>query len=300
MMEVMKFLHELQKWFNCTFFIDDKRKNVSCKGNNDCLLGEQSLLLYDDLSSNILSVNHVIETKVRGMKLESQGDTGDAAWQLVKDEEAAFEAYFRGAVDTLADLQAMTWPNIMDIYYVIDEEAWYQLQLDPTTFLPDWKALVVPPYIFSYYLHKWPTDLTITTQFSSLVDKGGPVYCSNLAAEYRNISPRLFFINRGVIPGDSHTTTYGMNLNDHLNLQMMNNAFYHSPGMFERFHKDWADWIIGRRKLVKVRKQIHFSELDIDFSKKYLLLGNKYFIKEMRVTLNNERIMPAELDLYLV
>ena len=131
------------------------------------------------------------------------------------------------------------------------------------------------------------------TIFSSLSDKFGVVSCGNLGTDKDKITPRLFWV--GIAGGwGTPSQLRGMAWDSNFSLR-----YPGANGLFSLYWKDWADWIIGSRKSVKIEKQMDFIELkDLDFTKRYRVNGINYLVSEVSVTLTRSSIKSAQIKCF--
>ena len=119
--------------------------------------------------------------------------------------------------------------------------------------------------------------------------------CGNRLEDWQKIVPRLLFTVPKNYPLINTTNKYTNSNNATDNFSL----FYPgAKGLFEKFWKDYMNFKINSR-LVKIEKQMTFTELDnFDFSRKYMINGIKYLIKDIQVCIKKDTIQPAILECY--
>jgi len=72
--------------------------------------------------------------------------------------------------------------------------------------------------------------------------------------------------------------------------------FNGTNNIYEKYHKDWLDFL-SKTKVVKIQRIFSLKEIrDFEFSSKYLIHGNKYFIRRIQLTFKKDRISPAVME----
>jgi hypothetical protein len=138
----------------------------------------------------------------------------------------------------------------------------------------------------------------INTKISSLLfdsDKSC-ITCGNKLANYKDITPRILFaLQKTDIPPGGVPDKWTDGANETANFSL----FYPwEKGLYNKFWKNYIQFRINT-KLVKITKQMDFTELqNFDFSRKYMINGTKYLVKDIQVVLKKDSIMPAILGCY--
>jgi hypothetical protein len=124
--------------------------------------------------------------------------------------------------------------------------------------------------------------------------------------DYTNFSLRLLFY-RG-LKLDSNDKLYPLASNDvydfdgskiaDANLSLKWDGEY---GLYENFWKDYIYWWNERKKLAKVTKLMSVTDIiNLDWSKKYNIEGVNYLLKEISISIKNNQLLPAEIEMYKV
>ena len=72
--------------------------------------------------------------------------------------------------------------------------------------------------------------------------------------------------------------------------------FNGTNNVYDKHHKDWLDFL-STTKVVKIQRMFSLKEIhDFDFSRKYLIQDNKYFIRRIQVTFKKDRLSPALME----
>jgi len=288
--KVGEFISGLEKWFNCSFHVDTLKRSIRIVGNKEVLLHSDIV----EFSNNILSISQEVPEEVTGFRFLLGPDGGDTAYQAQLDAEKGISERIKGAARDFSDIPPYPFTLLGDIYYMLDTNAWWQLGINPCTFLIEWQQLPAGPMLTDKFFYKWGDKKNkFETVFSSLPDHFISVNCGNLGADFQKITPRLFWVGR----------TGGWGMPERLMGFANNSNFslrYPGPnGLFNLYWKEWADWIMETRKSVKIEKQMDFIALkSIDFTKRYRINGMNFLISEISVTLNKSTIKPARLKCF--
>jgi hypothetical protein len=288
--KVSEFIAGLEKWFNCSFHADSRQRVIRIVSNRDVLMHSDLV----DFSSNVLSISQEIPDQVTGFRFLLGPDSGDKVYQAQLDSEKGITDYIRGAVGSFSEIPPYPFTWLGDIYYVADTNSWWQLGVNPITFLVEWMQLPGGPVLTDKFFYKYGDDKDkFETIFSSLSDKFGVVSCGNLGTDKEKITPRLFWV--GIAGGwGTPSQLRGMAWDSNFSLR-----YPGANGLFSLYWKDWADWIIGSRKNVKIEKQMDFIELkDLDFTKRYRVNGINYLVSEVSVTLTRSSIKSAQIKCF--
>ena len=288
--KVSEFITGLEKWFNCSFHVDTRQRVIRIVDNKEVLLRSDIV----EFSKNILSLTQEIPEQITGFRFLLGPDAGDMAYQAQLDAEKGITEMIKGAVQHFSDIPPYPYTWLGDIYYIVDTNTWWQLAVNPYTFLIEWQQLPSGPMLTDKFFYKWGDEKNkFETIFSSLPDKYISVNCGNLGADYQKITPRLFWV--GMAGGwGTPVRLRGFANNSNFSLR------YPGPnGLFNLYWKDWVNWIMETRKSVKIEKQMDFIELkNLDFTKRYRINGINYLISEISVTLNKASIKSAQLKCF--
>ena len=288
--QVNVFIAELEKLFNCTFFVGSMTRNIRIIGNKNILLNAQVV----DFSQNIVSITNDIGDQLTGYTLIMNPDSGDLLYQAQLDAEKPTLDLIKGAFDTKADIPDFPITKLFDIVYIISEDKWYQLAV--VSWLVQWVEISPGPSLSDRFFYGPPLNKNkMETQFSNLLQPSFAVECGNAQDDCRTITPRLFFVDRGNWFGYG-VKTLGFTTNYNLSLK------YTGPcGLFVKYWKEYLMWLLKERKYVRIEKQMSFLELqNFDFSKKYRINEMNYIIDEIQVTLTMNQIKTAMIKAYSV
>ena len=289
-LKVSEFIGGLEKWFNCSFLVDSRQRVIRIVSNKEVLLHSEVV----EFSRNILSITQEIADPISGFRFLLGPDSGDKVYQDILDQEKGTTDYIKGCVQSFSDIPPYPFSWLGDIYYIVDTSSWWQLGVNGISFLIEWQPLPNGPTLTDKFFYKWGEDKNkYETIFSSLSDKGGVVTCGNLGSDYEKITPRLFWVGMFGYFG-SPTQLRGLAYDSNFSLR-----YTGSNGLFNLYWKDWVNWIIDRRKSVKIEKQMDFIELkDLDFTKRYCINGINYLISEIAVTFNKSSIKSTQLKCF--
>ncbi len=286
--KIGKFFTDIQKFFNCTFLVDDHLKTVRIVSNQDRL----KALPYIDFSSNILDLSNQISDQILGMKLSMTPDNGDKVYEDLTTAESDFFNYLKASVQTFADLPGRPITNLFDLRYVISENKWYQFG---TSGANTWLEAAPSEFLYINFMYGQPLDNNKTEVGICMVCPQDEVTgrVGNLGTDYAKIVPKLAFAELRSVLG-YHDRVSCHPYSDDLRL-----IWYGPNGLFMKFHKDWLDWFFNSRKFVQITKQMDYLELkDLDFGSKYRIGGVNYLLSEVQVTLNMDSLKPAVIKAY--
>ncbi len=283
-MSLGDFFLGLETFFNIRLFVNNKTKTVRIISLNDIITSST----YSDIVKNVISISSEIEDKIQGYKLEMQLDSDDSCMDNITTIDETHLGYIKSPVQTFTKLPP--WPNStnLEIRYVIDVKLFYRMT-SGSWVLFDINNITT----YSKFLYKSIDGEVLTTKVSTLSDiLTSEVEVGNKRDSWRDITCRLFFVKATfdlgqfyAMEGQSYTATTSL--------------FYNGAnGLFNKQFKAFCDFRMNT-KLVKITAQLGFTELnEFDFSKKYMILGTKYLVKNLQVTLKKDRIMPALLECY--
>ncbi|MEI6174329.1 MAG: hypothetical protein WCR01_11315 [Bacteroidota bacterium] len=279
------FLKAISSFWNSSFFINTEKKTVK-------LIPTDSILLDDtcmEFSRKIVSMSIEPEDQVMGFSFKQELDGDDKVFNEETANEDANLKMRKGAVNNIDELPQFPIAEIGESRFVID--------LNEYRWMSPLKTWMIgggsEQFIFSRFSLKQPKD-EISIGLSSLLSEGFnelACSCGNSFSAYKDIKPRIFFAGYNNI--DEPHYMFARNRTSAFGL------FYNQPNNpYIKYWKNYADFKMST-KLVKIVKQMEFSELkDFDFSKKYMINGIKYLVKDIQVVLKRDRIMPAILECY--
>jgi len=288
--KVSEFIAGLEKWFNCSFHADSRQRVIRIVSNREVLLHAELI----EFSGNILSVSQEIPEEITGCRFLLGPDPGDKVYQEKLDAEKWISEKIKGAVSTFSQIPPFpfTWPG--DIFYTIDTNTWWQLGVNAISFVIEWHQLPNGPALTDKFYYRTGDEKNkYETVFSSLSDAFGVVNCGNLSTDKDKITPRLFWVGM--------TGGYGtpLQLRGLANDSDFSLSYTGANGLFNRYWKEWVNWVMNRRKSVKIEKQMDFIELkNIDFTKRYRVNGIHYLLSEVSVTLTRSSIKTAQLKCF--
>ena len=262
-------------------FIDSTSRTAKLVSFKNILSSKEII----DFSKNIISISVELEDKITGIHLSLTNDDADSAFEdtsTVQDDQLK---RYKGELSHVSDLPQFPYAEINDVWMVRDDGYFYTLKPDHT-----WAQ--VPVFANNVYSHKMYFNMTEETsiEICSLHSPGfyiGECDCKNKIADYKEITPRMFFTTygSGLMYASSATPSYGLWFNQ-----------YMDP--FFKFWKPMADFLM-KTAMVKVQRQCDFVSLrDLDFSMKYDINGTLYLIRDYQVTLKKNSISPTLFSLY--
>jgi len=286
--KIGKFFTDIQKFFNCTFLVDDHLKIVRIVGNQDRLKSNS----YVDFSSNIMALSNQTSDQIMGIKLSMTPDNDDKVYQELVSAESDFFNYLKASVDTYADLPGRPITSLFDLRYVISEDKWYQFGASGAN---TWLEVSPSTFLYINFMYGQPLENSKTEIGICMVCPQDEVTgrVGNLGTDYAKIVPKIAFASLRETAG--HDWKVSCNpYSDEFRL-----IWYGSNGLFRKFHQDWYQWVCNSRKLIQITKQIDYFELkSIDFGTKYRIAGVNYLLSEIQVTLNMDCLKPAVIKAY--
>ncbi|MEI7723486.1 MAG: hypothetical protein WCK09_00420 [Bacteroidota bacterium] len=274
----------LETFFNIRFFVNNSNKTVRLMSVDKIVKATD----YTEFSKQIISVSTDLEEKITGFHLTMAMDTDDELYQPRKDLDADRLSHLKASVKTVADLNPWPADDIMDLRYVEDKSNYYILWTDKL-----WMPWYPTVDLYLEYLYR-TADQAIETKVSSLLNAnvGEPAVIGNARTGWREVTQKLFFVHydqtdpaqKKVIARPATAT---------------NNLFFGGEyGLFNKHYKAYFDFRMST-KMVKIMKLMTMQEIkDFDFSRKYMIDGMKYLVKNIQVTIKKDRIMPALLECY--
>ena len=287
--KIAKLITSLEGMFNCSFLVDTKHKVIGIVSKKSVLKNPD----FIEFSNNITSISVESEKKKEGFVFSMETDAGDKVVEDALEQQKVTLDLIRGAVDTVDELQPMPLAELGDIYYIISDDVWYQLNV--VNFLIDWRVFDMSGILRTKFIYKKNVEQNkIETGLSILVDKVYSTQCGNLSDDYRDIKTRLFFIRRVPLFGDPYTHTYAMNWADGHAL-----TWSGRKGLFVNHWKDWIDWEMFDRKKISFKKMMNHAQIkDFDFTKKVMINGNRYLVSELQVIFKKNTIETAKLKAF--
>jgi len=294
---LIDFIGALEKYFCSATFIDGINKKIRIVPTKKIILDSS----FIEFSKNILSIQTVLEDQGFGFVSQMDIDGDDPKMEYIKDQDDKVKDKIKGSVKTFMDLPPWPIAQFLDIYYVEDEHKYY-LKDSPTTWFWYYGTYSCQSMFFFRDAKKEPQQ-TIETALSTLNYRPpvpsvnppieGGLICGNKGDDWEKIVPRILFALPTLAINQIDYFTSGMNESDNYSL-----FFPGAKGLFSKFWKEFLRFRLST-KLVKITKQMEFAELqNFDFSRKYMINGTKYLIKDIQVVLKKDMIMPAILECY--
>lgn len=287
--KISKLITDLEKMFNCSFLVNTKSRVIRIVSRQAILKNPE----YIEFSSNITAFSVEPETLKEGMVFTMETDEGDKVFEEKLEEQKTTIEQIRGSVERFEDLPVMPIGELGEIRYVISEDRWYQYNV--VSWLMGWRVIDLSSLLQTMFIYKKNIETNKTeTGLSSLVNKYFSVCCGNLGEDYRKTKPRLFFISRIKLFGETFTHTWAMNYSSDTSL-----FWGGANGLFVRYWKEWVDWEFYSRKKVAFSKQMNHIEIkDFDFTRKVMIGGTRYLVSELQVVLQLGSIKTANLKGY--
>ena len=286
--KVGKFFTDIQKFFNCTFIVNDSLKLVHIVGNQDRLKASS----YVDFSKNILGLSNQIPDKVLGVRLSMTPDSGDKVYEDLTAAEADLIDNVRPSVINFSDLPGRPITKLFDVRYVINEDKWYQFGNSGDN---TWLEITTNSFLYINFYYGQPLENSKTEIGICIVCPQDEVRgrVGNLGDEYGDIVPKLAFAEL--------RTRYGWypEVSCNPSSDEFRLLWYGSNGLFKTFHKDWVDWSFNSRKHIQITKQMDYLELKaLDFALKHRVNEVNYLLSELQVTFTTNSIKPAVIKAY--
>ncbi len=287
------FLTGLESFFNLRIFVNCLTKTVKLKSVDQIVKSAEVI----NFSDKIISVSTEPEDKITGFRLSMDMQTDDAVFESMSALQETLLKRIKPSVTSIADLKP--WPaSNFDTRWVEEEENYYILNSDKV-----WVPISGNYWtwnLFSKWIYK-NDNQSIETKFSTLMSENVHPYNAIVGAkreEWEDVSPKLFFV-RLQDDGALGKRMSGRCFVADQYANVSNNLFYGGEnGLLNKYYKTYFDFRMST-KLVKIVKNMSFSELQsFDFSKKYMINGVKYLIKNIQVVIKRDRIMPATLECY--
>jgi hypothetical protein len=286
---LIDFIGAIEKYFCSATFIDGINKNINIIPIKK-IFSDPSFI---DFSKNILSIQTVLEDQVFGFISQMDIDGDDSKMEFIKDQDGKLKDEIKGSVKTFLDLPSWPIAQIRDRYYVEDENKYYWKD-NINTWAWYYSDSICQSMFFFRDAIKEPKQ-TIESIMSTLNfnDLFGSLECGNKREDWGKIVPRILFALPKLAVNQIDYFTNGMNESDNFSL-----FFPGEKGLFNKFWKEYLQFRLSTR-LVKIEKLMTFSELqNFDFSRKYMINGNKYLVKDIQVVLKKDTILPALLECY--
>lgn len=277
------FLKALENYFGLAIFADNTTKSMRIIPLNDIVTSSECI----DYSKNVISISSEMEESNSGYAMSMQLDSNDDTFASLTGLEEMLLKKNCGSVAAIADLPVWPVGEIGSVYWVESMNNYYMMDAGKTWGVTSIMALLKTKFLFR------DGSQSIESKFSPIWYDDGNTWAvvTNQMATYRDITPRLMFVEQYDGPGVHGMT--GKNFTSNYSL------FY--PWETGLFNKLWKEYLSFRSatKLVKIQRQMSFSEIrDFDFSRKIMIYGVKYLVKNVQVTLKKDRIMPALLECY--
>ncbi len=149
--KISEFISGLEKWFNCSFHVDTRQRVIRIVGNKEVLLHSEII----EFSNNILSISQEIPEQITGFRFLLGPDAGDLAYQQQLELEKGITEMIKGAVQSFSDIPPYPFTWLGDIYYIVDTNTWWQLAVNPNTFLIEWQQMPAGPMLTDKFFYKW-------------------------------------------------------------------------------------------------------------------------------------------------
>jgi hypothetical protein len=233
------------------------------------------------------------QTKTTGIHFLTNPDLDDSVfYEALALEEEHWQRFVKGSVAKLSDLPQYPLSDFWDLYYVEEEDAWYE------NWFIGWYEWTDNERLLREYFYKYPMNLEISTPFSTLIDDNGWLAVGNKYSDMKKITPRLFFVK--IEDQGGYNQMVGKVFDDELNLYWYNEPAGAAEGMFSRFWKRYAAWIQTRKNVDVVKKMTLLDIVELDMAMKYTIAGNDYVINNVKITFTKDEIKPVKLNLYSV
>jgi hypothetical protein len=276
------FLKGLGNYFGFALFVDNITSTIRFVPLKDIVQSKD----YIDFSKNVISFTKEYEEIPKGFLLKMA--TEDDFMNQYKDHDEALVNAIGGSVETYSKLPSFPFAELLSYWFVEDEGIYYRLMLDRT-----WHSYPnFGLYTQWYYGNGSDSiDINFSTIYNvSMYSSYGEV--SGLITDYRGIIPRLLWVKNSGQPdvGPSPQNT----IDGH-------SLLYTAESQIPQMWEGWKDFFRFKSNttLVKISRQMSYIEIkNFDFSKKYMINGVNYLVRNIHITFKKDRILPALLECY--
>jgi hypothetical protein len=228
-----------------------------------------------------------IEDRITGYHLKMTVETNDDNYAFKKEQDELHLGRLKESVQSLSDLNPWPSDDIMDQRWVIDENCYYILWSNKL-----WVQWYENIDLYMEYVYRTRQEV-IETKFSTLLNYNDGDYAiiGNARVDWKTVTGKIFFTKFN--DNGSTDNVIAIPTTD-------NNSLYWGGenGLFNKHYKAFLDFRMAT-KFVKIVKQMSYMELkEFDFSRKIMVNGIKYLVKNLQVTIKKDRIMPALLECY--
>lgn len=274
--KIWDLLSGIQNLLNIRFFINNNTKQVKAIDCNNLITSPNHI----DITNKVLNQTELDFKKYNGFFLKSIPDNLDDSLSFWSEQESNYSSQYGGFVNTLLDLP--TIPVGYLYYYVISENSLYY-----------WNGTSWVQYTDFLFLHTFfnqSSELKIESCISSL-GSSSPVSLSNISAyDYLKIQPRLYFYTglQGGLPSSNH--------------ELNNNELFYTSDLklYNNHWKNYLDWILDP-KIIKANSLLNVTDISgFDFSEKYRIDRNNYFVKDIITPVTEREILPSKMTCYRV
>jgi hypothetical protein len=295
---LIDFIQAIENYFCSATFINGIKKTIQIIPIKKIIQDPS----YIDFSKNITNIQTALEDQIFGFNLIMDLDNDDDKLKAMKNLDDMFATSVKGDVDTKADLPAWPIGQIWDMQYVEAEQVYYQMDINKTWVTNPFSHILQSQFFFRNAI-KDPKQ-TIESKFSTLnfeiicpqpdpTDPEGCIDCGNKLSDYTSIVPRLLF----AMP-TNYYHGLGIFINAANETDNFSLFFPGAKGLFNKFWKEFLSFKLSTR-LVKIEKFMTFADLqNFDFSRKYMINGNKYLVKDIQVCIKKNLIQPAIIECY--
>jgi hypothetical protein len=286
LMTINEFLSGLEVFFNIRFFVNNITKTVKIVSVDTIVKSND----FVEFSRDVSTIYTEIGDPITGFQLRMNMDSDDEFWGYMKASEESTLSRIKGAVDSVSELPP--WPGAQDIdlRFVRNENRFY-LMINRT-----WAASFIGTTslaLLSEYIYK-ESSKTIETSFSTLMNQTLSPFdgvVGNAMANWKETTPKLFFVQK--ITNQFDERVIAINYNGSKSL-----FFGQDHGLFPTHYQAFCDFQMNS-KAVKIVKQMSLLDLNqLDFSKKYMIKANNYFLSEVQVSITNSGIKPASIKAF--
>jgi hypothetical protein len=273
----------LETFFNIRFFINNATGIVKLLSIDNIINSND----YIEFSKQVISVVTEIEDRITGYHLKMTVETNDDNYAFKKEQDELHLGRLKESVQSLSDLNPWPSDDIMDQRWVIDENCYYILWSNKL-----WVQWYENIDLYMEYVYRTRQEV-IETKFSTLLNYNDGDYAiiGNARVDWKTVTGKIFFTKFN--DNGSTDNVIAIPTTD-------NNSLYWGGenGLFNKHYKAFLDFRMAT-KFVKIVKQMSYMELkEFDFSRKIMVNGIKYLVKNLQVTIKKDRIMPALLECY--
>jgi len=283
------FFINLETYFNIRFFVNNTTKVAKLVSVDKIVKSTD----YVEFSSQVISIALDLENKITGFDFKLTMDTNDERFPVINAGQQVVLDRIKSSVQSVCELAPWPASSVGDLRFVFDLDQYWVMN---TTKL--WQATTAMYWtwnMYSQWIYK-NKDQSIESKFSSPCSEEFTPYnaiIGNPRSNWAAYIPTLAFAYYQEAPYDNgFMASRGFTI-DNNNLWVGGHV-----GLINKHYKAYFDFRMTA-KCLKITKQMTFLELkELDFSRKYMIGGNKYLLSEVQVTMTKGKMNPAIIKAY--